>query len=305
MTPRAAFLLAILALAQASAPASRPASPASKSDPVRVLANVAYHAGDDYDDFRHRLDLYLPAGAKGYPSLVFFHGGAWVIGSKEFCRGIGPALARRGIGVACPSYRLSPMVKHPEHVRDAARAFAWWKEHAAEHGADPGKIFVGGHSAGGHLAALVALDGRWLSQAGASTRDVRGALCLSAPFRLGENGPGAAFPESGPARADAEPIHHVGGAQPPFLIVVAERDMADLREQGEQMRGALAASKSDVELVLAEGKTHLTEFTSIGAEGDPTTESIVSFVRARASGPAWAATRPASAPSASASAPAR
>src|SRR5262245_43655511 len=133
------LLPALLALLQASSPASRPA-PA----PVRVLRDVAYRDGPEADAVRHKLDLYLPEGLSGFPSIVFFHGGAWTLGSKEYVAGFARAVAASGIGVAAPNYRLSPGVKHPEHVRDAARAFAWWRRAAETHGADPRRLFVGG-----------------------------------------------------------------------------------------------------------------------------------------------------------------
>src|SRR5262249_56357633 len=67
---------------------------------------------------------------------------------------VGEFLARQGIGVVLPNYRLSPEVKHPEHVKDIARAFAWTRAHIAQYGGDPDKIFLAGHSAGAHLVAL-------------------------------------------------------------------------------------------------------------------------------------------------------
>jgi acetyl esterase/lipase len=269
--------LALSALAfQEPAPASRPA--VEERFEVRVVRDLAYFDGEGADPVRHRLDLYVPVGAKWFPLLLFFHGGAWEFGRKEVATHVGRALSARGIGVASANYRLSPDVRHPEHARDAARAFAWVKTHAAEHGADPKRLFVGGHSAGGHLASLLALDGRYLAAVGCAKGDLRGAIAMSGPFELGRRGLGRVFPDDPAERRDAEPASHVGPEQPPFLIVVAERDMANLREQGERMRARLAERGTPVEFCLAEGKTHVSEFAAIGTEGDAATEAIARFL---------------------------
>src|SRR5690242_3144334 len=93
---------------------------------VRAVKNVVYYDGPGADKVKHRLDLYLPDGLKDYPVLFFVHGGAWVHGDKDFFglyALLAGAYARQGIGVVVTNYRLSPGVKHPEHIRDVARAF--------------------------------------------------------------------------------------------------------------------------------------------------------------------------------------
>jgi acetyl esterase/lipase len=151
------------------------------------VLNVAYYQGRDADDYRHRLDLFLPKGLRDYPVLVFVHGGAWMIGDKS-CVGlysaVGRFFARHGVGVVLPNYRLSPGVRHPEHVRDVARAFAWTKRNIGRRGGDPDRLFVGGHSAGGHLAALLATDERYLEAEGLTTADVKGAILVSGVYRI-------------------------------------------------------------------------------------------------------------------------
>src|SRR5262245_45715168 len=100
----------------------------NKGFEVEVLRNVAYRDGKDADPVRHRLDLYLPRGHKDYPVLCFVHGGAWQLGDKNhfgIYGAIGRTFARHGIGFVSTNYRLSPAVKHPEHVKDVAAAFAW------------------------------------------------------------------------------------------------------------------------------------------------------------------------------------
>ncbi len=71
------------------------------------------------------------------------------------------------------NYRLSPDVAHPAHVKDAARVFAWTKQHIAEYGGDPAKVYVVGYSAGAYLAALLATDARYLAEVGFTPGDIR------------------------------------------------------------------------------------------------------------------------------------
>ena len=96
--------------------------------------------------------------------LLFLHGGGWVIGGKDDYFGlygygtIARCLAERGLVVVLPNYRLSPGVRHPEHIKDVARAFAWTVKNIESYAGRPDQIIVSGHSAGGHLAALLATD---------------------------------------------------------------------------------------------------------------------------------------------------
>jgi acetyl esterase/lipase len=154
---------------------------------VEQVRNVAYYSGPGADDRRHRLDLFLPRGRSGYPVVVLVHGGAWMFGDKSCCglySAVGDFLAGQGVGVVLPNYRLSPGVKHPEHVKDVARAVAWTKRHVAEHGGDPERLFLAGHSAGGHLVALLATDETYLKAEGLRTADIKGVIGLSGVYRI-------------------------------------------------------------------------------------------------------------------------
>src|SRR5262245_36959323 len=85
--------------------------------------DIAYN--DSADAERHKLDLYLPKDAKGFPVLFYIHGGGWTRGSKASFSDHGKTFASQGIGCVSVNYRLSPKVKHPAHIEDVAQAFAW------------------------------------------------------------------------------------------------------------------------------------------------------------------------------------
>jgi acetyl esterase/lipase len=142
--------------------ASNP-GPIAGNEPYQVeqILDIPYYDAHD----RQVLDVLRPKGLKGRPVVIFVHGGAWFIGDKNLLglyRGFGRFLAKQGIVAVMVNYRLSPAVKHPEHVKDVARAFAWTRRHIKEYGGDPDRIFLCGHSAGGHLVSLLATNPTFL-----------------------------------------------------------------------------------------------------------------------------------------------
>src|SRR5262249_46346472 len=151
------------------------------------IRDLAYYDGPDADPYRHRLDLFLPKGRKGFPVVVLVHGGAWIVGDNRCCglySSVGEFLASQGIGAVLPNYRLSPQVKHPEHIHDVARAFGWTRNHISEYGGCPDKLFLAGHSAGGHLVALLATDEKYLKAQGLRTADIKGVIAVSGVYRI-------------------------------------------------------------------------------------------------------------------------
>ena len=101
-------------------------------------------------------------GFQTAPVIVFFYGGSWQGGNKSIYKFVGSALARRGYVVIVPDYRVYPEVIYPGFLEDGALAVRWTKDNATRFGADPNMLFVMGHSAGAYMAAMLALDSRWL-----------------------------------------------------------------------------------------------------------------------------------------------
>lgn len=166
----------------------RPASPEDVCE-VRTEGNLPYVQGKCHT--RQVLDLYIPKGRTRFPVVVLVHGGAWTIGDKRLYglySGVGEFLASQGIAAVMPNYRLSPRVKHPEHVRDVAKAIAWTRNHIAEYGGDPEQLFLAGHSAGAHLVSLLALDEQYLEAEALRPSDLRGVIGVSGVYRIAEGG---------------------------------------------------------------------------------------------------------------------
>jgi acetyl esterase/lipase len=154
---------------------------------VKVVRDVPYCIGPERDQRRHQLDLFLPEGKTEFPVVVLIHGGAWMMGDNRCCglySSVAEFLAAEGIGVVLPNYRLSPGVRHPEHVKDVARAVAWTHAHIGDFGGCPERIFLVGHSAGGHLVSLLASDPRYLHSVGLRIADIKGVIAVSGVYRV-------------------------------------------------------------------------------------------------------------------------
>ena len=208
---------------------------------VERLRNIAYAPDASH---LHRLDLYRRVGVAGpvaAPVLLYFHGGAWVMGDKRE-QGIPMLghLAERGFVCVTANYALSPKAKWPRHVLDCKLALAWVKRHVAEYGGDPSLVFLSGGSAGGHLAALVALtanDPVW--QPGFEEEDTSVAACIPLygvydfvdPERIGNANLTPILEHRVFGQADAEafaaasPISRVSESAPPFLVVHGRNDV--------------------------------------------------------------------------------
>ena len=192
-------------------------------DGIALTRDIAYADGP-----RRTLDVYAPRpAAPPLPVLVFFYGGGWTSGAKEMYRFVGAGLAARGLVVVIPDYRLYSDVRFPAFMDDAAAAVAWTHANAATFGGDPHRLFLMGHSAGGQIAALLALDAGFLRSVGLSPeRDVCGVIGLAAPYDFMPLDDAEATMIFGPA-ADwprSEPINHVSVQAPPMLLLTGQGD---------------------------------------------------------------------------------
>lgn len=148
----------------------------------------AVHAGRDIAygaDPRQTLDVYTPHTTGGpAPMLVFFYGGGWTSGHRQDYGFAAHAFAARGFVTVVPDYRLAPQNPYPAFVQDAASAVRWAHDHAAQYGGDPSRIVLVGHSAGGYLAVMLAMDDDFLKAAGVDFSIIKGAVGLSGPYNF-------------------------------------------------------------------------------------------------------------------------
>ncbi len=247
---------------------------------VEVVKDVAYYEGKDANKERHKLDLYLPKGQKNYPVFFFIHGGGWRNGSKNGFARHGQTFARHGIAFVAINYRLT---QHPEHVQDVARAFAWAHANLGKRGANTDLIFVSGHSAGGHLAALLATDESHLKAHKLGLNNIKGVVPISGVFTVGGR-LGKIFGDAESCKA-ASPMTHVKEKLPPMLVLYAESEIAGLGKQAEAFGAALAKAKCEVKVVKIAERNHGSIMSNIARADDPATKLIFEFVAKHAAAP--------------------
>ena len=251
---------------------------------VKEVHKVAYYTGADADPVRHKLDLYVPEDRKDFPVLFFVHGGAWRFGNKDLYAPIGRMFARNGIGTVIINYRLSPKVKHPAHIQDVARAFAWTYRHIGQYGGSRDNIFVCGHSAGGHLVALLSCDESHLKAEKLTCKVIKGCIPLSGVYTILPNFIfEKAFGKDAAVCKAASPLAHVKGEHPPALIVYAEKDYLTLDRMAEQFCKKLKGCDCEAEILKIAKRDHISLIVQTANETDPTTQAILHFV-ARHSG---------------------
>ena len=223
-------------------------------DGVREASGLAYGAGD-----RHGIDVYAPDGAEQAPVVVFLYGGSWVGGDRGMYRFLGASLEAAGVVCMVPDYRVWPEVGFPGFVQDAAQAVAWARRNAAAHGGAADRLVLMGHSAGAHIATLLALDDDYLAAEGLRPATaVRGVVGLAGPYDfLPLRSPTlqAIFgPESG--WAETQPVNHVAPGAPPMLLATGDADSMVLPRNTESLAARLRAVDNPVRTVTYPGLGH-------------------------------------------------
>ncbi len=208
---------------------------------------------------RQKLDIYVPLEAKHRPIVIFWYGGTWVKGAKEWYRFVGASLAESGYVAVLPDYHLYPQARFPGFIRDGAQAVKWIREHAAELGGDPDAIFLMGHSAGAHIAATLALDQQYLRAVGGDSKWVRGWISLSAPYalesRFGNHLYLRGIFREASVPTDWELIALAAARSPPALLIHGTRDIYP--GDALAMSAKLRSLGSYVECHIYDGVSHM------------------------------------------------
>lgn len=250
---------------------------------VSVTTDVAFRPGE-----RGKLDIYRPAAAAAAPVVVFFYGGAWDQGRRQDYRFVGLALAKRGFVTLVPDYRVYPQVRWPAFLQDSAEAVRWAKDHAAQYGGDPKKLFLMGHSAGAYNAVDLALDRRWLAAVGVDPRtDVRGVVGLAGPYDflpLHSDELKAIFgPKNG--RPATQPINYVDGQNPPLFLGVDTADKVVEPGNTTRLADKVRAAGGSVEVREYKGLSHALLVAALAAPLRglaPVLRDCSTFIRAHA-----------------------
>jgi acetyl esterase/lipase len=261
-----------------------------------TVATDTYRRVDDQSygpDPRQQLDVYQPApDVKNAPLVVFFYGGSWSSGDRADYRFVGEALASRGMVCVVADYRLSPAVRYPVFLEDSAAVVRWAFDNAARFNADPARVFVMGHSAGGYNAAMLALDKRWLTAVGLSPARLAGWIGLAGPYDflpIGDPKTQVAFnwPDT---PADSQPLVHASRASPPALLLAPSDDsVVDPQRSTVAMANKLRSSGVRVQSELFGSVSHVTLVASMASvlrSRAPVLERVTAFVNGSVKPPA-------------------
>lgn len=187
-------------------------------------ADIPYkeNSADEYSRERCKLDIYQPAATKGFPTLVWFHGGGLTGGDKKHFPEV---LKNNDICLVFVNYRLSPKAQHPSYIQDAAAAVAWVVKHIEQYGGDPTQVYVGGHSAGGYLTSMVGLAKEYLNAEGIDPGQIKAYYPVSGQaithfqIRTERN-----QPTDIPLIDQYAPLAHVSKEASPFFIVAGQTE---------------------------------------------------------------------------------
>jgi len=271
---------------------------------VLTWGSVAVAASFEQDlaygsDPLQRLDLALP-DAKGFPTVIFLHGGSLTSGDKadEDYRNVPAPFPVAGIACANVNYRLAPAHDWPAQAEDVAAAVAWVREHIASRGGDPGKLYLMGHSSGATLAALVGSDARWLARHDLATSALQGVIPMGSIMwdveleqaleKYGRERVEQAFGrdpdnkmyENLDAYLEHWPIRHIRGGMPPFLFLIAasEQEQPPVLATNRKFVEEARAKGNRAEYKVLPDRTHYSAIRRLGEPGDPAFALVRDFV---------------------------
>jgi acetyl esterase/lipase len=257
---------------------------AAAAQPPQVITGIAYKTGPNltgYEKQQCRLDVYLPPGRKGFPTLVWFHGGALKAGDKKDIARIALSLAQEGLALVAVEYRLSPKATYPAYIQDGAAAFAWARAHISGYGGDPARLYIGGHSAGAYLALMIGLDPRYLTAAGLSLSSIAGIIPISGQTMThytvrAERGIGMYTIIAD----EAAPVHYCRKDTPPMLVLYADHDEPAREQENEYLVAVMkAAGNQRVTGMLIANRTHGTILGHVADKDDPARNAILNFIK--------------------------
>ena len=246
-----------------------------------VLRDIAFMPGP-----RGGMDVYRPEHAAGpLPVVVFFYGGSWRNGARGDYRFVAAELARRGMVVVVPDYRVFPQVSFPAFVEDGARAVAAVRLQAAGWGGDPARIVLAGHSAGAWIAAMLALNPKYLADAGDGRAGIAGLVGIAGPYDFDP----AQFDSTrdvfatAASKAETQPITFADGRAPPMLLLHGADDTTVEPRNSRALAGRIAAAGGSADLRIYPGVGHVgiaMSFAPLFRAKAPALDDMAAFVLA-------------------------
>jgi acetyl esterase/lipase len=258
---------------------------------MRGEKNIAYIESTfkGFHNEKHRLDVYAPKQGAHMPVLVYIHGGAWYHGSKDIYSQLGHNLAEMNVVTVITNYRLGPTANFMDMARDCAAALKWTYDHIEKYGGDKNRIFISGHSAGGHLAALITLDPKYFEELG-MTNPIMGCILIDAfgmnmdfVLKLNTNffvsDMHKVFTSDPTKWREAAPVNFVKGCTVPFLIYVGLRTYPYIMMDNEVFVNHLNQNKVPHDYHIVPGKGHMEMISQLEEKEHIIYKQILEFIR--------------------------
>ena len=254
----------------------------TESGLVMIKLDVAYKENPDR---LQKLDIYFPAKKENpVPVLVYFHGGGWKMGNKNEAKNHGIFYATHGILFISVNYRLSPAVQHPAHIEDCAAALSWVLDNIHDLGGDENRIFISGHSAGAHLAALLATNPTYnfiaMKLAGVISVDMASFNLLSpGNEKITKIFIRDAFGTNPETLKSASPFYNIfdNKIYPKFLIFNTNERRSAV-EQSKEFVDKLKNTGGDVQFIVVDSHTHRDMNLAMYNASDPVGSAILKFI---------------------------
>lgn len=257
---------------------------------LTIVHDIPYGPGPLAANPRRAMDVYRPSDRPGpLPVVVFFYGGAWDSGQRQDYLFVAAELARRGVIVMLPDYRVYPEVQFPGFLQDAAQAVVFAHDSAPSWGGDPYRVFVVGHSAGAWIAAMLALDPEWLAADGLDRQRLAGTVGISGPYDFLPIVRPDIQRVFAPADADlrvTQPTDFVDGRNRPMLLLTGLADTTVKPRNTTELAARIRADGGPVQVRTYPGLGHLGAITAFAPlfnsgwldKGAPVLDDVARFV---------------------------
>ncbi|MET0180003.1 MAG: alpha/beta hydrolase [Novosphingobium sp.] len=229
----------------------------ARDRPARLAVATRYG-----EDPAQKLELFAPGGSpprgRGFPLVVFFHGGGWHAGHPHDYQFVARTLADKGYATALVGYRLNRAGRYPAMLEDSAAGIGWLARHAGKHRIDASRMVLTGHSAGAYNAVMLALDRRWLEREGLPDGIVAGAVGLAGPYDFFPFKRASSRNAMGhwPRPAETQPVTFARRDSPPLLLVAGTDDTLVRPRNARALAKAMRAAGGPVTLVWLDGAGH-------------------------------------------------
>lgn len=255
---------------------------------IDVVNNIDYASGTDK---RNQLDVYYPSKTKSPRDvIIFIHGGSWHSGNKETYTWLGKNFARKGLVAVIINYSLAPQHQYERMAQDCAKAVKWTQQNISKYGGNASRIYVMGHSAGGHLGELINADTRFFKAEGIAN-PIRGMILDDAfgldMYQYMSTYPGdgfyrdfiRTFTEDPTVWKKASPLTYGKNITNPHLILVGERTYPAIKIQSGCLYEDLLKRKIPVTYIWRPRKKHIGMISYMYFRWNPQYKMIKDFIR--------------------------